>query len=90
VAGLLGVVKSFTQGALEVTAKAADCATPIDPTATAQFVDADPTTAGTQELKHYQALLKYVTSLPDTSTPANSIPDVPAVYLTAQGRITKQ
>jgi 5'-nucleotidase / UDP-sugar diphosphatase len=90
VAGLLGVVKSFTSGALQVVAKDADCTTPIDPTLPQYFVDADPTTAGTQELKHYQALLKYVTSFPDTSAPANGIKDIPATYVTTQGRITKK
>jgi 5'-nucleotidase/UDP-sugar diphosphatase len=90
VAGLLGVVKSFTSGALEVVAKGADCATPIDPTLPASFVDADPVKAGTQELKHYQALLKYVSTFPDTSTPANGIGDIPAAYAAAQGRITRK
>jgi 5'-nucleotidase len=90
VAGLLGVVKSFTSGALEVVAKDADCATPIDPTKPQYFVDADPATAGTQELKGYQALIKYVSSFPDTTVPANGIKDVPAAYATVQGRITKK
>jgi len=90
VAGLLGVVKSLTSGGLEVTAKSADptthvCGAPINPTT--NFVDADPATAGTQELKHWQAVVKYVTGLPDTT--GNAIKDIPAAYATAQGRIVK-
>ncbi|HEX2658400.1 MAG TPA: bifunctional metallophosphatase/5'-nucleotidase [Polyangia bacterium] len=88
VAGLLGVVKSFTKGLLEVNAKDADCKTLIDPTT--RFIDADPAKADVQELKHWQALLKYVSSFPDTSTPADGIPDMPAVYGAVQGRITKK
>jgi 5'-nucleotidase/UDP-sugar diphosphatase len=88
VAGLLGVVKSFTGGLLSVQAKDADCKTLIDPTT--RFVDADPATAGVQELKHWQALLKYVSSFPDTTTPADGIPDMPAAYGAVQGRIIKK
>ena len=88
VAGLLGVVKSFTGGLLSVEAKDADCKTLIDPTT--RFVDADPVMTGVQELKHWQALLKYVSSFPDTTTPADGIPDVPAAYGAVQGRITKK
>ena len=86
VAGLLGVVKTFTGGLLSVNAKDKDCATLVDPTT--RFVDADPVTAGVQELKHWQAVAKYVTGLPDTN--ADGIPDVPAAYGAVQGRITKQ
>jgi 5'-nucleotidase len=86
VAGLLGVVSSFTKGLLSVQAKAADCTTLIDPTT--NLVDADPATTGVQELKHYQALLKYVGSFTDTGGTAG-VKDVPAVYLSTQGRITK-
>lgn len=88
VAGLLGLLKTLTNGLLEVKAKAADCQTAIDPTQPANYIDADPATAGTQELKHWQALLKYMTSFPDTN--ANQIADIPAPYAAAQGRIVKQ
>jgi 5'-nucleotidase/UDP-sugar diphosphatase len=83
VAGLLGVVKQQTGGLLQVVPKAADCATVIDPTT--NFVDADPATAGTQELKDWQALLKYVTSFPDAD--GNGVADIPAAYGAPQGRI---
>jgi 5'-nucleotidase len=84
VAGLLGVVKSFTGGALEVVAKDADCTTPIDPTT--RFVDADPAMAGVQELKHWQALLGYVGGFPKDT---DGVPAVPAaLYGVVQGRIT--
>ncbi|HEY2904178.1 MAG TPA: bifunctional metallophosphatase/5'-nucleotidase, partial [Polyangia bacterium] len=93
VAGLLGLIQKLTSGLLSVTAKAADCSTKIDPTQAQYYVDAAPddpnvpATTGVQELKHWQALLKYMTAFPDTSVPANGIKDVPAAYATAQGRI---
>jgi 5'-nucleotidase len=87
VAGFLGLVASQTGGLLSVTAKEADCATPIaDPTT--RFVDADPATDGVQELKGWQALLKYVSGFPDTN--GDAIPDLPAAYGAAQGRIVAQ
>jgi 5'-nucleotidase len=85
VAGLLGLVESLTSKLLAVTAKDSDCATPVDPTI--RFVDADPTMAGAQELKHWQAVLKYVGALPDST--GDGIPDVPAVYAAPQGRIVE-
>jgi 5'-nucleotidase len=85
VAGLLSLVGSVTGGALSVVAKDADCATPIDPTT--RFVDVDPLSPGVQELKHWQALLEYLSKLPDTD--ADGIPDVPSSYATAQGRIVQ-
>jgi 5'-nucleotidase / UDP-sugar diphosphatase len=81
VAGLLGAVQSLTQNLLEVTAKDSDCLTPVDPTT--RFVDADPTTATVEELKHWQAVLKYVTGLPKE----NGVPNIPAAYASPQGRI---
>lgn len=86
VAGLLGAVKSLTENLLQVTAKDSDCLTPVDPTI--RFVDADPTTAGVQQLKPWQALLKYVGGLPDAN--GDGVPDVPAAYAAAQGRIVVQ
>jgi 5'-nucleotidase len=86
VAGLLGAVKVLTQNLLQVTAKDSDCLTPVDPTT--RFVDADPTTAGVQELKHWQATLKYVTNLPDVD--GDHVPDIPAAYASPQGRIVVQ
>ena len=88
VAGLLGVLKTLSGNVLEVVAKDSTCQMPIDPTVEAAYVDADPATAGTQELKHWQALLKYMTSFPDTN--ADQIPDVPPAYGAVQGRIIKQ
>jgi 5'-nucleotidase len=85
VAGLLGVVQVFTKNVLSVTAKAADCVTPIDPTK--QFVDADPTTPGVQELKQWQAVLTYVSKFPDTD--GDHIPDVPPALALPMGRIVK-
>src|SRR5579871_2240180 len=84
VAGLLGAVQSLTDNLLEVTAKDSDCLTPVDPTT--RFVDADPTTTTVEELKHWQAVLKYVSAQQDTD--GDGIPDVPAAYAAPQGRIT--
>jgi len=86
VAGLLGAVQSLTQNLLQVTAKDSGCLTPVDPTI--RFVDADPTTAGVQQLKPWQALLKYVSNLPDAN--GDGVPDVPVAYAAAQGRIVVQ
>ena len=86
VAGFLGFVSDVTKGLLSVTAKDADCVTAVD--ATTRFVDGDPTTAGVQELKSWQALLQYVGGFPDTN--GDSIPDVPVGYGTTQGRIVAQ
>ncbi|HEY4395365.1 MAG TPA: bifunctional UDP-sugar hydrolase/5'-nucleotidase [Polyangia bacterium] len=84
VAGLLGAVQSLTQNLLSVTAKDSDCLTPVDPTT--RFVDADPTTPAVEELKHWQAVLKYVTTaLPDTN--GDGVHEIPAAYAAPQGRI---
>ena len=86
VAGLLGVVSAQTGGVLSVVPKAADCTTVIDPTV--NFVDADPTTATVEELKDWQALLKYVASFPDTDN--DGLPNIPAAYAMPQMRIVGQ
>jgi 5'-nucleotidase / UDP-sugar diphosphatase len=83
VAGLLGAVESLTSKLLKVQAKDKDCTTLVDPTT--RLVDADPSKDGVQELKHWQATLKYVTGLPDGN--GDGVPDVPAPYAAPQGRI---
>jgi 5'-nucleotidase len=87
VAGLLGVVSAATGGALSVEAKESDCATKVADLS-AHIVDAAPATAGTQELKQWQALATYVSGLPDTD--ADGVPDMPAAYGALQGRIVTQ
>ncbi len=84
---LLGQVAKVSGGALQITPKQSDCTTPITDI-TKNFVDADPTTTGIQELKVWQALLKYVTQFPDTDS--DKIPDIPAIYATPQKRIIKK
>jgi 5'-nucleotidase len=85
VAGLLVAVESLTSKLLKVQAKDKDCATLVDPTT--RFVDADPAKDGVQELKHWQATLKYVTGLPDAN--GDGIPDIPPPYASPQGRIVQ-
>jgi 5'-nucleotidase/UDP-sugar diphosphatase len=85
VAGLLGLVSTFTGGLLSVAAKDADCTTLVDPTT--RYVDSDPVTAGIQELKHWQALYGYISQFPDSDSDA--IPDVPSAYAAPQGRIVQ-
>jgi len=77
VAGLLGYVGQVTGGALSVVPKQDDCATPITDLSTV-IVDANPLTAGLQELKQWQALVGYVSHLGS----------LPAAYAQPQGRIT--
>lgn len=86
VAGLLGLVEGVTGGLLAVQARDADC-TPIADAAS-RFVDADPERDGVQELKHWQALLQYVSGLPDTD--GDGVPNIPAAYGSAQGRIVER
>ena len=38
------------------------------------------------ELKQWQALVGFVSMLPDTTMPANMLPDIPAVYQASQNR----
>jgi 5'-nucleotidase / UDP-sugar diphosphatase len=85
VAGLLGAVEGLTSKLLKVQAKDKDCVTLVDPTM--RFVDADPTKDGVQELKPWQATLKYVTGLPDAT--GDGIPDIPPAYAAPQGRIVQ-
>jgi len=85
VAGLLGVVKTFTQGLLSVVAKDKTCLASVDPTQ--NFVDANPSTPAVDELKNWQAVLSYVSkSEKDTS----GLPVVSAAYGAVQGRITSK
>ncbi|HEV8547467.1 MAG TPA: hypothetical protein VGQ57_00540, partial [Polyangiaceae bacterium] len=67
-------------------AKDDDCKTPVDPTT--RFIDADPNTKGTQELKQWQALLGYVSALPDSD--GDSMPNIPLAYTVTQGRIVQK
>jgi 5'-nucleotidase len=85
-AGLFGLVKDVSRGLVSVDAKEKDCATPVANIAT-RVVDQNPMTPAVDELKQWQALAGFVGALPDATMPANMIPDVPAVYQAAQGRI---
>jgi len=82
VAELMSLISEYTYGALTVTPKNAD-GTPVTDMLS-MLVDADPVAAGVQELKLWQALLRYLSMLPDTD--ADTIPNIPAGYATPFGR----
>jgi 5'-nucleotidase / UDP-sugar diphosphatase len=88
-AGLFGLVKDVSGGLAMVVAKEKDCVTPIANIAT-RIVDSNPATAAVDELKAWQALAGFVSMLPDnpdmTADP-DTVPDLPAAYQAAQGRI---
>ena len=86
-AELFNFISTFSGGLLAVTPKEKDCTTAITDITT-HMVDADPVTAGVQELKNYKAVLGYISKFPDTDTTPDGIPNIPAAYGTAQGRIT--
>jgi 5'-nucleotidase len=80
----LAEVKQVSSGMLSIVPKEKDCKTPITDIVT-RIVDRDPVTAGVQELKAWQAVVGYVSKFPDAN--GDTIPDVPEVYKTLQGRI---
>ncbi|MDU8928907.1 bifunctional UDP-sugar hydrolase/5'-nucleotidase [Alisedimentitalea sp. MJ-SS2] len=81
-ATFLKVIGSFTQGILTIVPKDANNQ-PIDDLDTA-LIDADPTTAGLQEVKEWAALIEYVQTFPDTN--ANGLPNMPERYAALEGR----
>ncbi len=83
VASLMGILGGLTFDAITITPKDST-GTPYASVDAMRF-DSDPNTSGTQELKLWQALLAYGQSQPDTT--GDGLPDVPAAYLGAQGRI---
>ena len=85
-AGLFGLVKDVSGGLVSVVAKEKDCTTPVANIAT-RIVDSNPATMAVDELKQWQALGGFVSMLPDTTTPANMLPDIPAVYQASQNRL---
>jgi len=83
VANLLGLIKALTNGALSVVAKDKDCTTDISASLAAHVIT---TPAG--ELKNWQSLVKYVSSLPDTD--ADVVPNLPAaLYMADHGNYKK-
>ncbi len=85
-AALLGVVKDVTNNALSVTPKLADCQTPVGDLFTRR-IDANPATAGVQELKQYQAVLQFLTTLPDSDS--DTVPNLPDRYMASQQRLKR-
>jgi 5'-nucleotidase len=83
VASLMGILGGLTYDAITITAKDAT-GVPYASVDEMRF-DADPATAGVQELKLWQALLQYGQAQPDTD--GDGLSNVPDVYLGAQGRI---
>jgi 5'-nucleotidase/UDP-sugar diphosphatase len=83
VASLMGILESLTYGAIVITPKDA-MGQPYTRTSDMLF-DADPDTAGVQELKLWQALMGYAGSFEDSD--GDGISDIPASYATPAGRI---
>ena len=82
-ASLMYTLEDLTSGLLVITPKDAS-GTPYADLTDAIF-DADPDTAGVQELKLWQALVEYGRGLPDLNS--DGLPDLPDGYLTPAGRI---
>jgi 5'-nucleotidase / UDP-sugar diphosphatase len=80
-AGFFNLAGTIT--GVPIAARDKDCVTSIDPFT--RLVDADPTTAGVQELKNYQAVLGFVAAHPDTD--ADGVPNLPATYGASAGRV---
>ncbi len=83
VASLMGILGGLTYDAIVITPKDATGA-PYASVDAMRF-DADPDTAGVQELKLWQALLQYGQGQADTD--GDGLPNVPEPYLGPQGRI---
>ncbi len=81
----LKLIGGFTFHLLDIVPKDRN-GTPIGDLADAR-VDADPAQPGIQETKEWVGLLEYVQSFPDTN--ADGIPDIPARYAAAEGRIVR-
>ena len=82
VANLMSLLSEQTYGLLEITPKRAD-GTPVTDMAS-MILDADPTTAGVQELKLWEALFGTLSTFPDDD--GDTLPDVPARYAAPAGR----
>ncbi len=75
-ATFLKVVGNFTWHILDIVPKDPQ-GNPIDDLKPVR-VDADPTTAGIQELKEWQGVMAYIRSFADTT--GDGVPDIPAKY----------
>ena len=81
---VLGMAGCSGESATTPLARIADKGTPYADLTDAIF-DADPDTAGVQELKLWQALVEYGRGLPALNS--DGLPDLPDGYLTPAGRI---
>ena len=79
---LLSTLSTATSGVLKVTPKAKDCTTVVTDMKTRVVK------VGGKEVKAWQAFVGFLGKLPDTDS--DKIPDVPAVYGKAQGRIIEK
>jgi 5'-nucleotidase/UDP-sugar diphosphatase len=78
VGSLLGLIRQVSGGIAAVEPKAdATCRTVVTDLRT-RILDADPATAGVQDLKEWAALIRFAASFPDTT--GDMIPDIPARY----------
>lgn len=82
-ASLMYTLEGLTSGLLVITPKD-ETGTPYADLGDAVF-DADPSAAGVQELKLWEAMVHYAGTLPDTD--GDGLPDLPESYLAPAGRI---
>jgi 5'-nucleotidase/UDP-sugar diphosphatase len=82
IARLMYLMGDLSDHTLVIVPKDAD-GQPVDPSD--RVFDRDPATPGLQDVKTWQALIDYGASFPDTD--GDSMPDLPPVYLTPQGRV---
>jgi 5'-nucleotidase len=84
IAALFGLVQSLTGGLYSVKPKQMDCTTEVTDLFSRR-IDADPGMAEVQELKQYQAVLKFLSTFPAD----NMVPVIPDRYMASQQRIKR-
>jgi len=83
---MLGFVRKASHGLIRFAPKDAGGNPVVDWNAVR--IDDEALTAGTQELKEWVALARYLSSFPDRN--GNGIPDIPESYRSPEGRSSAQ
>jgi 5'-nucleotidase len=78
----LALAGKYSVGLLEIEPKLPDCVTKVADLHE-RVIDRDPATPGLQELKHWRAMVDYLSQLPDLD--GDKIPDIPQDYAAPQG-----